>query len=102
MPRELTVAVQEDILVEPAWYVNDDGTLNVDKLLEAFQQFFRENSEHWLQQFEYQEAGPQLLLQAFVQRVFNGAAASPGSTDRDGSGLTCWSGGRARRACNGS
>ena len=72
VPRELTVAVQEDIRVEPAWYVNDDGTLNLGKLLEAFQQFFRENSEHWVQQFEYQEAGPQLLLQAFLQRVFNG------------------------------
>ncbi len=72
VPRELTAAVQEHIRVEPAWYVNDDGTLNVGKLLEAFQQFFRENSEHWLQQFEYQEAGPQLLLQAFLQRVFNG------------------------------
>ncbi len=72
VPRELTSGVQEHIRVEPAWYVNDDGTLNVGKLLEAFQQFFRENSEHWLQQFEYQEAGPQLLLQAFLQRVFNG------------------------------
>ncbi len=72
VPRELTAGVQEHIPVEPAWYVNDDGTLNVGKLLEAFQQFFRENSEHWLQQFEYQEAGPQLLLQAFLQRVFNG------------------------------
>ena len=72
VPRELTAAAQEDILVEPAWYVNDDGTLNLDKLLEAFQQFFRENSEHWVQQFEYQEAGPQLLLQAYLQRVFNG------------------------------
>ena len=51
--------------------MDEDGTLNVDKLLEAFQQFFRENSEHWLQQFQYQEAGPQLLLQAFLQRVLN-------------------------------
>ncbi len=72
VPRELTSGVQEHIRAEPAWYVNDDGTLNVGKLMEAFQQFFRENSEHWLQQFEYQEAGPQLLLQAFLQRVFNG------------------------------
>ena len=72
VPRELTAAAQEDILVEPAWYIDDDGALNLEKLLEAFQQFFRENSEHWLQQFEYQEAGPQLLLQAFLQRVLNG------------------------------
>ena len=71
VPRELTAAVQDHIRVEPAWYVNDDGTLNLGKLLEAFQQFFRENSEHWLQQFQYREAASQLLLQAFLQRVMN-------------------------------
>ena len=72
VPRQLTYAIQADIKVEQAWYIDEDGALNLDKLLAAFQQFFRENSEHWLQQFEYQEAGPQLLLQAFLQRVLNG------------------------------
>ena len=72
VPRELTYATQEDLLVEPAWYIDEDGALNLDKLLEAFQEFFRENSEHWLKLFQYQEAGPQLLLQAFLQRVLNG------------------------------
>ena len=33
---------------------------------------FREHSEHWLGRFDYQEAGPQLLLQAFLQRIVNG------------------------------
>ena len=72
VPRELTYATQEDLLVDPAWYIDEDGALNLDKLLEAFQEFFRENSEHWLKLFQYQEAGPQLLLQAFLQRVLNG------------------------------
>ena len=72
VPRELTYATQEDLLVEPAWYIDEDGALNLDKLLEAFQEYFRENSEHWLKLFLYQEAGPQLLLQAFLQRVLNG------------------------------
>ena len=40
-------------------------------LLAAFQTFFREHSEHWVQRFQYQEAGPQLLLQAFLQRIIN-------------------------------
>ena len=71
IPRELTSAFQEDILVEPAWYVDDDGALNLDKLLAAFQQFFRENAEHWLERFDYKEAAPQLVLQAFLQRVLN-------------------------------
>ena len=30
------------------------------------------NSEHWLQRFEYREAGPQLILQAFLHRIVNG------------------------------
>jgi hypothetical protein len=38
----------------------------------AIQEFFREHSEHWLERFEYKEAGPQLLLQAFLQRIVNG------------------------------
>jgi hypothetical protein len=41
------------------------------KLLEAFQEFFREHSEHWVERFQYKEAGPHLLLQAFLQRVIN-------------------------------
>ena len=38
----------------------------------AFQQFFRENSDSWIGRFDYAEAGPQLLLQAFLQRIVNG------------------------------
>ncbi|MCK5516061.1 MAG: hypothetical protein KAI39_04230, partial [Desulfobulbaceae bacterium] len=37
-----------------------------------FQQFFRENAESWIERFEYKEAGPQLLIQAFLQRIING------------------------------
>ena len=42
------------------------------KLLAAFQAFFREHSEHWVERFDYREAGPQLLLQAFLRRIVNG------------------------------
>ena len=72
VPRELTYAVQEGLIEEMAWYVDADGGLNVPKLLSAFQAFFREHSEHWVGRFDYREAGPQLLLQAFLQRVVNG------------------------------
>ncbi len=44
----------------------------MDKLLTAFQEFFRKHSEHWVERFDYKEAGPQLLLQAFLQRIING------------------------------
>ncbi|MCY4637709.1 MAG: hypothetical protein OXG04_25000 [Acidobacteria bacterium] len=58
---------------ERTWYVDADGTLNVEGLIADLQTFFRERSEHWVQRVErYQEAGPQLLLQAHLQRVVNG------------------------------
>ncbi|MCE2540562.1 MAG: ATP-binding protein, partial [Acidobacteria bacterium] len=72
MPRELTYPVQAKLIEDVAWYVDADGGLDVDRLLVAFQAFFREHSEHWLGRFDYAEAGPQLILQAFLQRVVNG------------------------------
>ncbi|MCL2779846.1 MAG: PD-(D/E)XK nuclease domain-containing protein, partial [Polyangiaceae bacterium] len=41
-------------------------------LLAGFQQFYRENSEVWNKRAVYEEAAPQLLLQAWLQRVVNG------------------------------
>ena len=72
VPRELTYAVQETLAQETEWYIDADGGLDIDALLAAFQAFFREHSEHWAGRFDYREAGPQLLLQAFLQRVVNG------------------------------
>ena len=73
IPRELTWAAQDDVEAETSSYVDAVGGLDVDRLLEAFQRFFREHSEHWTQRFDqYREAGPQLLLQAYLQKVVNG------------------------------
>ena len=72
IPRELTWAAQEGLVEDTAWYIDTDGNLDLVKLLAAFQAFFREHSEHWVARFDYQEAGPQLLLQAFLQRIVNG------------------------------
>ena len=69
--RELGSLVQEELTVEPAWYVAADGSLDVPKLLAGFQEFFRENSEHWMGRFDYREAGPQVLLRAYCHRVVN-------------------------------
>lgn len=71
IPRDLTYPTQAIITHEPAWYI-DDGELKIDRLLAAFQDFFRQHSEHWVERFQYKEAGPQLLLQAFLQRLVNG------------------------------
>ena len=71
VPRELNYFAQAGLVQDTAWYVKADGSLDLVKLLAAFQTFFREHSEHWVDRFEYKEAGPQLLLQAFLQRVVN-------------------------------
>ena len=85
VPRHLNYAVQETLPQQMAWYVDAAGGLDVAGLIAAFQAFFREHSEHWVQRFErYHEAGPQLLLQAHLQRIVNGG----GRTDhRAGAGL---------------
>jgi hypothetical protein len=57
---------------QPQWYQNPDNSINMEKLLTDFQQFFRENSDAWISKFDYAEAGPQLLLQAYLQRIVNG------------------------------
>ena len=72
VPRELGYVLQDSLDQNPAWYVKADGNLDMDKLLAAFQAFFREHSEHWLGRFDYREAGPQLILQAYLQRIVNG------------------------------
>ena len=102
VPRHLNYAVQAGLPQEMAWYVDAAGNLDVVGLIAAFQTFFREHSEHWVQRFErYQEAGPQLLLQAHLQRIVNGGgriereyALGSGRTDL----LIVWpQGGRERR-----
>lgn len=72
IPRELAYAKQESIAQQTSWYITQHGALDTHKLLEAFTQFFRENSEVWLERFAYKESGPHLLLMAFLQRVING------------------------------
>ena len=73
IPRELgfVTQVRMESKIDRLIFVNEDGSLNVEKLLTDFQEFFRENSESWIERFSYKEAGPQLLLQAFLQRVMS-------------------------------
>ncbi len=74
IPRELAFGTQLGFenSYQPAWYIAPDGSLEMMKLMKEFQQFFREHSESRLERFDYKEAGPQLLMQAFLQRIVNG------------------------------
>jgi hypothetical protein len=71
IPRMLTASTQDTLSHQTAWYITPDHRLDMDKLMKAFQEFFQEHSAHWLERFQYKEAGPQLLLQAFLQRIIN-------------------------------
>ena len=56
-----------------------DGKIDMNYLLSDFQAYWRENSEIWKDRYEkeiyqYAEAAPHLVLQAFLQRVVNGGA----------------------------
>lgn len=63
--------INQDI-AQTSWYLHPDGSLDMDKLLDAFVTFYRRHSESWLERFQYKEAGHQLLLMAFLQRIING------------------------------
>ena len=73
--RYMTRMTQDVILVkrpENPW-VREDG-LDMNGLMAAFQQFWRENADANAVPFQYREAYPHLVLQAFLQRVVNGNA----------------------------
>ena len=72
IPRELAWEAQDELEQEAAPFVQADGRLDAALLMEEFQSFFRRHSEHWKNRFAYEEAWPQLLLQAYLQRVVNG------------------------------
>ena len=72
LPRELAWVAQETLELSPPRYVRTDGSLDAELLMAEFQSFFRRHSEHWRNRFAYEEAWPQLLLQAYLQCVVNG------------------------------
>jgi hypothetical protein len=53
-------------------YMKEDGTLDMEYLLRDFQVFWRENAAIWQERYDYKEAAPHLVMQAFLQRVVNG------------------------------
>jgi hypothetical protein len=72
IPRALTFIRQAQIPNEPAWYIRANGSLNIGKLLADFQVFWRKDGHLAAEGFSYREAGPHLMLMAFLQRIVNG------------------------------
>jgi hypothetical protein len=79
--RALSQGVQDSIEniyreFAPPRYLKD-GKLDMDYLIKDFQVYWRENSEIWktvyqTELYQYDEAAPHLVLQAFLQRIING------------------------------
>jgi len=74
IPRTLSFVLQSNLPIEPQSYVMPDGRLDLVKLLTEFQQFYRQHSEFWLERYEYKEAGPHLILYAWLQCIINGGS----------------------------
>ncbi len=77
IPRVINLSFMANIIpkVSPQWFIKPDGRLDMDALLREFQDFYREHSESWLDNFSFHESGKQLLLMAFLQRVVNGGGS---------------------------
>jgi hypothetical protein len=73
IPRIMASYIQESIPkeIQTQWFKNPDGTLNIKKLMAAFQEFYMENAESWLTNDPYKESVPHLILMAFLQRIVN-------------------------------
>lgn len=69
LPREMTYVIQQTLTQEPKWYENSNGTLNYQKLMDEFMQFWR---EHGHKEFYDREITPHVLFMAWLQRLVNG------------------------------
>ena len=72
IPRELTAYRQDMLGQDPDWYVKSDGKLNIEKVLEAYIEFYKEHSELVTKRKTYTEAAHHLLFMAWLQRIVNG------------------------------
>ncbi len=79
LPRILSFVPQASMPhITPTW-LNPDGSLNTDHLLEAFLAFWRQHGEPLLGSAPYHEIAPHLVMMAFLHRVVNAG----GTIDRE-------------------
>ncbi len=72
IPRVLTSTAQASLPpFQPVW-LQPDGSLDVEKLLDAFLAFWRQHGQPLLRSAPYHEIAPHLVMMAFLHRVVNG------------------------------
>ncbi len=72
IPRALTSVLEKSMTVPPAVYVDSQGRLLFEALIEGFRAFWCQNAEAFLAQAPYSEAAAQLVFMAYLQKVVNG------------------------------
>jgi hypothetical protein len=72
IPRVLTQDASDSLpTINPTW-LTPEGELDVDALLQAFIDFWRQNREPLLGTKSYHEIAPHIVLMSFLHRVVNG------------------------------
>ena len=72
LPLVLSYTTRSSIgVIEPRW-LNDQGELLPEALLDAFLDFWRQHGEPLFRSTPYPEIAPHLVLMAFLHRVVNG------------------------------
>ncbi|MCU0286954.1 MAG: ATP-binding protein [Acidobacteria bacterium] len=73
IPRVMAYSFQASLPREIAtpFFLNANNDLDMKKIMLAFQEFYRENAESWLERFEFKESAHHLLMMAFLQRIVN-------------------------------
>jgi hypothetical protein len=72
IPRVLSQGTQDSLpMIQPSW-LNADGSLNVQVLLDAFLTFWQQHGEPLFKSANYPEIAPHLVMMAFLHRVVNG------------------------------
>ncbi len=72
LPRALASNTQDSLpSIQPTW-LTAVGELDIDALLEAFLDFWRQHGQPLLKSVAYHEIAPHIVLMAFLHRVANG------------------------------
>jgi AAA-like domain len=72
LPRVLASNTQDSLpSIQPTW-LTLSGELDIDALLEAFLDFWRQHGQPLLKSVSYHEIAPHIVLMAFLHRVANG------------------------------
>ena len=72
IPRQLTFRQQESYRDTPKTYLKPDGKLDIEKLMELFIEFYKENGEILTNRKQYIEAAHHLAFMGWLQRLVNG------------------------------